>query len=82
MSVIVSTALLVMFSEIIPQAIFSKHGLAIGAMFAYPVRVLIGIWFILSWPISKFLDLLLGTHTGFTYGVSGKKPAQKKFVLY
>ncbi|KAG2230416.1 hypothetical protein INT48_007258, partial [Thamnidium elegans] len=35
-SVIVSTALLVMFSEIIPQAIFSKHGLAIGALFAYP----------------------------------------------
>ncbi|GAA5814891.1 hypothetical protein MFLAVUS_008394 [Mucor flavus] len=69
-SVIVSTALLVMFSEIIPQAIFSKHGLAIGAMFAYPVRVLIGIWFILSWPISKFLDLLLGTHTGFKYGVA------------
>ncbi|KAI8080348.1 hypothetical protein BDF21DRAFT_30195 [Thamnidium elegans] len=69
-SVIVSTALLVMFSEIIPQAIFSKHGLAIGALFAYPVRILIGLWFILSWPISKFLDLLLGTHTGFTYGVA------------
>ncbi|KAI9338045.1 hypothetical protein BD770DRAFT_422514 [Pilaira anomala] len=69
-SVIVSTALLVMFSEIIPQAIFSKHGLAIGALFAYPVRILIGVWFIISWPISKFLDFLLGTHTGFTYGVS------------
>lgn len=60
-----------MFSEIIPQAIFSKHGLAIGALFAYPVRILIGMWFIISWPISKFLDYLLGTHTGFTYGVSG-----------
>ncbi|KAI7896360.1 uncharacterized protein EV154DRAFT_589276 [Mucor mucedo] len=69
-SVIVSTALLVMFSEIIPQAIFSKHGLAIGALFAYPVRILIGMWFIISWPISKFLDYLLGTHTGFIYGVS------------
>lgn len=70
-----------MFSEIIPQAIFSKHGLAIGAMFAYPVRVLIGIWFILSWPISKFLDLLLGTHTGFKYGVAGKEKKTPFFFV-
>ncbi|KAK4517953.1 uncharacterized protein ATC70_001302 [Mucor velutinosus] len=69
-SVIVSTALLVLFAEIIPQAIFSKHGLAIGAMFAFPVRVLIALWFVISWPISKFLDHLLGTHTGFTYGIA------------
>ncbi|KAI8090068.1 uncharacterized protein B0P05DRAFT_529209 [Gilbertella persicaria] len=68
-SVIVSTALLVLFAEIIPQAIFSKHGLKIGAMFAVPVKVLIGIWFIISWPIAKFLDHLLGTHTGFTYNI-------------
>lgn len=72
-SVIASTALLVLFAEIIPQAIFSKHGLAIGAMFAFPVRILIAVWFVISWPISKFLDSLLGTHTGFTYGVAGRK---------
>lgn len=70
-SVIASTALLVLFSEILPQAIFSKHGLAIGALFAYPVRILIAVWFAISWPISKFLDYMLGTHTGFTYDVAG-----------
>jgi CBS domain containing-hemolysin-like protein len=70
LSVIVSTALLVLFAEIIPQAIFSKHGLAIGALFAYPVRILIVIWYIVSWPISKFLDYLLGTHTGFVYSIA------------
>ncbi|CEP06998.1 hypothetical protein [Parasitella parasitica] len=69
-SVIASTALLVLFAEILPQAIFSKHGLAIGAMFAVPVRVLIVIWSIVAWPIAKFLDYLLGTHAGFTYGVA------------
>ncbi|KAG1448755.1 hypothetical protein G6F56_008852 [Rhizopus delemar] len=67
MSVIVSTILLVLFSEIIPQAVFSKHGLAIGSLFAFPVRVLIGLWFIISWPISKFLDWMLGPHKGFFY---------------
>ncbi|CAO3654872.1 unnamed protein product [Mucor hiemalis] len=69
-SVIVSTALLVLFAEIIPQAIFSKHGLAIGALFAYPVRILIALWFVISWPISKFLDLMLGKHAGFVYGIA------------
>ncbi|KAI8890744.1 DUF21-domain-containing protein [Backusella circina FSU 941] len=66
-SVIVSTALLVLFSEIIPQAIFTKHSLAIGAAFAFPVRVLIGFWFVIAWPISKFLDSLLGAHAGSKY---------------
>ncbi|KAI9271334.1 hypothetical protein BY458DRAFT_586579 [Sporodiniella umbellata] len=67
MSVIVSTVLLVLFSEIIPQAVFSKHGLAIGSLFAFPVRILIGLWFVVSWPISKFLDWMLGPHEGFSY---------------
>ncbi|ORE18159.1 DUF21-domain-containing protein [Rhizopus microsporus] len=73
MSVIASTALLVMFSEIIPQAICSKHGLAIGALFAIPVRILIAIWLIISWPISKCLDWMLGPHNGFSYTVSELK---------
>lgn len=81
-SVIVSTALLVLFAEIIPQAIFSKHGLAIGAMFAFPVRILIALWFVISWPISKFLDHLLGTHTGFTYGVAGKHKAEADLPVF
>lgn len=71
-SVIVSTALLVLFAEIIPQAIFSKHGLAIGALFAYPVRILIVLWYIIAWPIAKFLDYMLGKHTGFVYNLAGK----------
>ncbi|OBZ91621.1 hypothetical protein A0J61_00359 [Choanephora cucurbitarum] len=69
-SVIVSTALLVLFAEIIPQSIFSKHGLAIGAMLVMPVKALIFIWMIISWPIAKLLDHMLGTHTGITYGPS------------
>jgi CBS domain containing-hemolysin-like protein len=72
----------VLFAEIIPQAIFSKHGLAIGAMFALPVRVLIALWFVISWPISKFLDYLLGTHTGFTYGVAGNSDIDYKECIF
>ena len=70
-AVIISTALIVIFAEIIPQAVCSRHGLAIGAFFAIPVRVLIGFWYILAWPIAKLLDTLLGKHNGTMYGVSG-----------
>ncbi|KAI7883339.1 DUF21-domain-containing protein [Lichtheimia hyalospora FSU 10163] len=69
-AVVGSTVLIVIFSEILPQAICSRHGLAVGAFFAIPVRVLMLIWFIIAWPIAKLLDLLLGKHQGFMYGVS------------
>ncbi|ORZ02712.1 hypothetical protein BCR43DRAFT_534177 [Syncephalastrum racemosum] len=66
-AVIISTALIVMFSEILPQAVCSRHGLAIGAFFAIPVRILIYFWYILAWPIAKALDALLGIHHGVMY---------------
>ncbi|KAI9246934.1 hypothetical protein BDA99DRAFT_260502 [Phascolomyces articulosus] len=69
-AVIISTALIVLFSEIIPQAICSRHGLAIGAFFAIPVRVLIGFWYILAWPMAKLLDTILGKHSGILYGIA------------
>ncbi|KAI7847277.1 hypothetical protein BDC45DRAFT_611137 [Circinella umbellata] len=69
-AVIISTALVFIFAEIIPQAICSRHGLAIGAFFAIPVRILIGFWYILAWPIAKLLDCILGKHDGTIYGVS------------
>ncbi|KAJ8663084.1 hypothetical protein O0I10_001261 [Lichtheimia ornata] len=70
LAIILSTVLIVLFSEIIPQAVCSRNGLAIGAFFAIPVRVLIGFWYIIAWPISKILDKCLGKHHGFVYNVS------------
>ncbi|GAB5586627.1 hypothetical protein Unana1_01527 [Umbelopsis nana] len=66
-AVVASTVLLVIFSEIIPQAVCSRHGLAIGAFFAWPVRILIYVLFIIAWPIAKVLDLLLGSQHGVLY---------------
>jgi metal transporter CNNM len=66
-AVVASTVLLVIFSEIIPQAVCSRHGLAIGAFFAWPVRILICVLFIVAWPIAKVLDMLLGSQHGVLY---------------
>ncbi|KZV39607.1 hypothetical protein F511_02070 [Dorcoceras hygrometricum] len=45
---------------ILPQAICTRYGLTVGAMMAPFVRLLLWLFFPLSYPISKFLDWMLG----------------------
>lgn len=59
-AVITSTALIVIFGEILPQAIFYRHALNIGYYFVPIVRFFIFIFFPIAWPLSKILDLILG----------------------
>ncbi|KAJ7283122.1 hypothetical protein O6H91_Y346400 [Diphasiastrum complanatum] len=59
-AVLLSVTLILLFGEILPQAICSRYGLAVGATVAPFVRVLVWICFPISYPISKLLDLLLG----------------------
>ncbi|KAF5386365.1 hypothetical protein D9757_006655 [Collybiopsis confluens] len=66
-SVVVSTVLIVIFSEIIPQALFTRYGLYLGAKGAGLTRVLIWGLGIVSWPVAKFLDWILGENHGIIY---------------
>ncbi|KAH8113053.1 DUF21-domain-containing protein [Phellopilus nigrolimitatus] len=66
-AVVVSTVLIVLFSEIIPQSVCTRHGLYIGAKMAGPTRILIYIFGIVSWPIAKLLEFILGPHHGIIY---------------
>ncbi|XP_054809112.1 DUF21 domain-containing protein At2g14520-like [Prosopis cineraria] len=59
-AILISVTLILMFGEIIPQALCSRYGLAIGAAVAPVVRVLVCICFPIAYPISKLLDFLLG----------------------
>ncbi|XP_073140024.1 DUF21 domain-containing protein At4g33700-like isoform X2 [Henckelia pumila] len=59
-AILISVTLILLFGEIIPQSICSRHGLAIGATVAPVVRLLVLICFPVAYPISKLLDLLLG----------------------
>ena len=58
---LISTAMIVIFGEIIPQAVCSRHGLRIGAASTWLVRPLILLFLPVTWPVSKVLDYTLGT---------------------
>eukprot|EP00158_Paraphelidium_tribonemae_P006212 Partr_v1_DN27732_c1_g1_i1_m67843 putative domain-containing protein len=66
-AVVVSTALIVLFAEIIPQAVCAKHGLAVGAHAAWLVKLLMFVLYPITWPISKVLAYFLGEHHGTIY---------------
>ncbi|XP_026301243.1 metal transporter CNNM4 isoform X2 [Apis mellifera] len=66
-AVICSTLAIVIFGEISPQAICSRHGLCIGAKTIYITKLTMIITFPLSYPISKLLDFLLGEEIGNVY---------------
>merc|ERR1719499_2366693 len=64
---IISTALIVIFGEIIPQATCSRHALYIGAKTVYIVRVLMFLLAPLAYPVSLVLDYVLGPEFGNMY---------------
>eukprot|EP00798_Chlamydomonas_sp_ICE-L_P001572 gene1572-32957_t len=59
-AICISVTAVLMFGEVIPQAICSKYGLQIGAAFSYPVRALMMLTSPITYPISKLLDYVLG----------------------
>ena len=62
-----STMGIVIFGEIIPQAICSRHGLAIGAYTVWITKIFMAITFPMAYPISKLLDKILGKEIGAHY---------------
>jgi len=77
-AVVISTTMIVIFGEIIPQAVCARYGLAIGAKCSPFVLVLMFVLAPIAWPIAKLLDYVLGASESHTY----KKAELKSFLQF
>jgi ankyrin repeat/SOCS box protein 13/metal transporter CNNM len=66
-AIVISVTAVLIFGEIIPQAIFTRDPLRIGAVFAPALNVLMKLLLPLTWPLGKLLDLVLGADGGSHY---------------
>ena len=64
---LISTALIFVFGEIIPQAVISRHAMAFGAKTAWLVRILIIVLSPITYPIAWVLDKVLGSEMPTVY---------------
>ncbi|KAI8072705.1 hypothetical protein BC940DRAFT_291388 [Gongronella butleri] len=72
-AVVISTALIVIFGEVIPQSICVRYGLTIGAKTADMVLVFMYIMAPLAYPTALLLDYFLGESHGTVYKKAGLK---------
>ncbi|KAL3673836.1 hypothetical protein V7S43_001524 [Phytophthora oleae] len=63
----VSTILILICGEIVPQSLCSRHALAIGSRFVPVVRVLILLLYIVTKPVSYVLDRTVGEDVGTVF---------------
>lgn len=64
---IIATALIVVFGEIVPQAVFSRHAIDFVSRLSWLVRVFIFLLYPFSRPIAWVLDKILGEEIPMRY---------------
>ncbi|KAE8712448.1 DUF21 domain-containing protein [Hibiscus syriacus] len=60
LAIILSVTFVLLFGEVIPQAVCTRYGLAIGANLSGVVRLLMLICYPIAYPVGKILDWMLG----------------------
>lgn len=64
---VTATALIVVFGEIIPQAVISRYAIWFGARTIWFTKTVMVLCLPISWPMAKLLDYFLGSELPTTY---------------
>jgi metal transporter CNNM len=81
-AILISVSAILIFGEILPQAVCRKFGMQIGAYSSWMVRIVMIITAPISWPLGKCLDWLLGYESAL-FRSAGKISVKKKYrVLF
>lgn len=67
---VIATALIVVFGEIVPQAVISRYAIWFGARTLWFTRLALLVCYPIAWPIAKLLDRALGSELPTTYSHS------------
>ncbi|MFH0892380.1 MAG: hemolysin family protein [Candidatus Falkowbacteria bacterium] len=67
LAALASTFLIVIFGEILPQAVFSRYALIGGSRFAWLADFFIFIFYPICYPLSRILDKFLGSEIPTVY---------------
>ena len=76
---VLSTVLIVVFGEIIPQAIGSRYGLVLCSKITWFIKVLVAFEFLVVKPIAAALDWAMGEDVGY---VLNKHQMKAMFSVY
>lgn len=76
---LITTGIVMIFGEIIPQAICSRYALVIGAHTMWVLYIVVFITFPISFPLSAILDKILGEDAGNVYN---KNKMKRLFEIY
>jgi len=63
---LISTSIITVFGEILPQTVANKYNLLLSAWFRFPMYFFYYLTFIVTYPIGAILDKILGEEAGHT----------------
>ena len=78
MGLVISTSIITIFGEIIPQAACSRYALQVGAKTAWIMWIFMVLTFPCSFPLSAILDKVLGEEVG---NVLSKNQMKRMFEM-